>query len=241
MTTFSANQLAYSIGKRFIVKEISLTVTQGQITGLLGPNGAGKTTSFCMMVGLLRPTLGTTHLDRKDITHMPYYRRAKLGIGYLPQEGSVFRGLSVRANILAMLETGTSHSRKKRQEILAKLLQDFALESIADNLGSELSGGERRRVEVARALGLNPLFMLLDEPFAGVDPLAIGDMKTLITDLKKRGIGVLITDHNVRDTLDICDTAAIVNEGQILVHGRPEELLADDRARQVYFGDSFNL
>ena len=225
---------------RKVVDGVSVEVKQGEIVGLLGPNGAGKTTSFYMMVGLVRPDKGLVFLDTKEITRLPMYKRAQLGIGYLPQEVSVFRKLSVEDNILAILEM-TPLSKAERTEKAEKLLQEFSLTKVRKTLGNRLSGGEKRRTEIARALATDPKFVLLDEPFAGVDPIAVEDIQAIISDLKKRNIGVLITDHNVQETLSITDRAYLLFEGKILKSGTAEELANDEQVRKVYLGQNFVL
>jgi lipopolysaccharide export system ATP-binding protein len=215
-------------------------VKQGEIVGLLGPNGAGKTTSFYMMVGLVRPDEGSVFLDDVEITKLPMYKRAQMGIGYLPQEVSVFRKLSVEDNIMAILEM-TSMSKEERSEKLEQLLEEFSLTHVRKNLGNRLSGGEKRRTEIARALATNPKFVLLDEPFAGVDPIAVEDIQSIISELKKRNIGILITDHNVQETLSITDRAYLLFEGSILKSGTAEELASDEQVRKVYLGQNFVL
>ena len=226
---------------RQVVKDVSLTINTGEIVGLLGPNGAGKTTSFYMIVGLIRSNRGHVFLDEKDITHMAMHQRARLGIGYLPQESSVFRKLTVAQNILAILQLRKELTNLQRQEALEKLLQEFHIAHLRNNPGISLSGGERRRVEIARALAMEPRFILLDEPFAGIDPISVIDIKRIITHLKDRNIGVLITDHNVRETLDICQRAYIVSEGTIIATGSPQEILKNKKVREVYLGHEFDL
>ena len=225
---------------RNVVGGVSIEVSQGEIVGLLGPNGAGKTTSFYMIVGLVRPDAGKVYLDGKDITNLPMYKRAQLGIGYLPQEVSVFRKLSVEDNILAILEM-TDLTKPQREEKLEKLLSEFSLNHVRTNLGNRLSGGEKRRTEIARALATDPKFVLLDEPFAGVDPIAVEDIQSIVSDLKKRNIGVLITDHNVQETLSITNRAYLLFEGKILKSGTAEELANDEQVRKVYLGQNFVL
>ncbi|MBN3035274.1 MAG: LPS export ABC transporter ATP-binding protein [Bacteroidales bacterium] len=225
---------------RTVVNEVSLDVSQGEIVGLLGPNGAGKTTTFYMIVGLIKPYSGHIYLDQREITEEPMYRRAQLGIGYLPQESSVFRKLSVEDNIRAVLEfTGMSHS--EQQERLEGLIEEFGLQHVRKSLGIQLSGGERRRTEIARALAVNPHFILLDEPFAGVDPIAVEDIQSIVSKLKGKNIGVLITDHNVHETLSITDRAYLLFEGAILKSGTSEELAQDEHVRRVYLGKNFEL
>lgn len=223
-----------------VVKDVSLTVDQGEVVGLLGPNGAGKTTSFYMIVGLVKADLGKITLDNIDITDYPIHLRALRGVGYLPQEASVFRDLSVEANIYAVLEN-RDIPKIKRKTLLEGLIKDFGLNHIRKSKGSSLSGGERRRVEIARALALEPNFILLDEPFAGVDPLAVMDIQQVIKSLKQRNIGVLITDHNVRETLDIVDRAYIMNNGELLVSGTPTEIINNEKARKFYLGEEFRM
>ncbi|MEY4604084.1 MAG: hypothetical protein RIT43_1376 [Bacteroidota bacterium] len=225
---------------RDVVKGVSIEVNQGEIVGLLGPNGAGKTTSFYMIVGLVKPDEGTVYLDDTDITYYPMYRRSQLGIGYLPQEVSVFRKLSVEDNILAILEM-TDLNKQERLERLEQLLEEFSLTHVRKNLGNRLSGGEKRRTEIARALATNPKFVLLDEPFAGVDPIAVEDIQGIVSELRKRNIGILITDHNVQETLSITDRAYLLFEGSILKSGTAEELAADEQVRRVYLGQNFVL
>ncbi len=225
---------------RNVVNGVSIEVNQGEIVGLLGPNGAGKTTSFYMIVGLVKPDSGKVFLDETEITQFPMYKRSQLGIGYLPQEVSVFRKLSVEDNIMAILEMGklNKEDRKKRLE---QLLDEFSLNHVRKNLGNRLSGGEKRRTEIARALATDPKFVLLDEPFAGVDPIAVEDIQSIISELKTRNIGILITDHNVQETLSITDRAYLLSEGEILKSGTPEELAADDQVRRIYLGQNFEL
>lgn len=225
---------------RVVVNGVNVEVSQGEIVGLLGPNGAGKTTSFYMMVGLVKPDTGSVFLDDTDITKMPMYKRAQLGLGYLPQEVSVFRKLSVEDNIMAILEMGPL-SKAAREAKLEKLLDEFSLGHVRKNLGDRLSGGEKRRTEIARALATDPKFILLDEPFAGVDPIAVEDIQAIVWELKKRNIGILITDHNVQETLSITDRAYLLFEGQILKSGTAEELAADEQVRKVYLGQNFQL
>ncbi len=235
-----AQGLRKTYGQRTVVKEVGLRVAQGEVVGLLGPNGAGKTTSFYMMVGLVKPDQGTITMGGQDITGRPLHQRALMGIGYLPQEASVFRDLSVESNILAVLEN-RELEKQEREALLEELIQDFGLSHIRRSRGSALSGGERRRVEIARALALGPKFVLLDEPFAGVDPLAVKDIQEIITGLKKRNIGVLITDHNVRETLGIVGQAYIMSDGQLLAFGTPEQIINDERARKFYLGEEFRM
>ncbi|XGA78905.1 LPS export ABC transporter ATP-binding protein [Halomonas sp. CH40] len=239
--TLTARHLAKSYKRRRVVKDINLDIAQGSIVGLLGPNGAGKTTSFYMIVGLVKADAGKVYIDELDLTRAPMHERAIAGIGYLPQEASIFRKLSVADNIMAILETRKGLSRAERKGLLEQLLEDFHITHIRDNLGMSLSGGERRRVEIARSLATDPHFILLDEPFAGVDPISVGDIKTIIRALKARNIGVLITDHNVRETLDICDTAYIVGDGHIIASGSPHTILDNQQVRDIYLGEDFKL
>jgi lipopolysaccharide export system ATP-binding protein len=225
---------------RDVVKGVSIEVKQGEIVGLLGPNGAGKTTSFYMIVGLVKPDDGKVFLDDRDITSFPMYKRSQMGLGYLPQEVSVFRKLTVEDNIMAILEI-TDLNKKERHERLEQLLNEFSLNHVRKNLGNRLSGGEKRRTEIARALATNPKFLLLDEPFAGVDPIAVEDIQSIISKLKKRNIGILITDHNVQETLSITDRAYLLFEGNILKSGTATELAADEQVRKVYLGQNFEL
>lgn len=235
-----ATGLKKQYGKRTVVKEVSLTVDAGEVVGLLGPNGAGKTTSFYMIVGLVAANAGQVSLAGQDITHAPMHTRARLGLSYLPQEASIFRKMTVTENIQAVLEL---HHRDKNiiKQKLEALLEDLHIMHIKDSLALSLSGGERRRVEIARALANDPKFILLDEPFAGVDPIAVIDIQTIIRFLKRRGIGVLITDHNVRETLGICDKAYIISDGTVLTHGSPTEIVQNPQVRQVYLGENFSL
>lgn len=239
MKLFTTN-IKKSYRGRSVVDGVSVEVKQGEIVGLLGPNGAGKTTSFYMIVGLVRPDQGQVFLDELEITKLPMYKRAQLGIGYLPQEVSVFRKLSVEDNIMAILEM-TPLSSTQRKQKLEKLLEEFGLVAIRKNLGDRLSGGEKRRTEIARALATDPKFILLDEPFAGVDPIAVEDIQSIISELRNRNIGVLITDHNVQETLSITDRAYLLFEGKILKSGTAEELAADEQVRKVYLGQNFVL
>jgi len=241
MIRLEANSLAKSYRGREVIKDVSLSVEQGEIIGLLGPNGAGKTTCFYMIVGLISADRGTIRLQQDDITRLPIHQRARLGVGYLPQEASVFRKLSVYDNLMAILETRKDLTQAQREEKAQALLEEFHITHIRDSKGMVLSGGERRRVEIARALANDPKFILLDEPFAGVDPISVSDIKQTIRHLKDRGIGVLITDHNVRETLDICERAYIVSEGRILAEGNAEAILANPQVRQAYLGDEFRL
>lgn len=236
-----AENLIKKYKQRAVVNGISVEVSQGEIVGLLGPNGAGKTTTFYMIVGLIRPYAGSIHLDDRDITGFPMYKRGQLGIGYLAQEASVFRNLSVEDNILAILEMGTTLSKKERKERMEQLLEEFSITHVRKSLGKVLSGGERRRTEIARALAVNPNFILLDEPFAGIDPIAVEEIQRLVSELIKRNIGVLITDHNVHETLNITDRAYLLYEGQILKAGTAEQLADDPEARKLYLGEKFKL
>jgi lipopolysaccharide export system ATP-binding protein len=236
-----ASNLVKEYRKRRVVNGVSLEVGGGEIVGLLGPNGAGKTTSFYMIVGLISCDSGVISIDDKEIMHLPIHARARMGLGYLPQEASVFRKLSVAQNIMAILETLPELSRKERQARLDELLESFHITHIRDSLGMSLSGGERRRVEIARALATRPRYLLLDEPFAGVDPISVLDIQGIIRQLKSQGIGVLITDHNVRETLGICERAYIVSEGQVIANGTPEDVLNNQKVRQVYLGENFHL
>ncbi len=236
-----ANNLAKAYKNRKVVKDVSLSVKQGQIVGLLGPNGAGKTTSFYMIVGLVPNDSGSIILNDEDVTQEPMHERARKGIGYLPQEASIFRKLSVYQNIMAILETRKDLNASSREEKAESLIEEFNINHIRDNLGMSLSGGERRRVEIARALAAEPQYILLDEPFAGVDPISVGDIKKIINHLKQRGIGVLITDHNVRETLDVCELAYIVSHGELIAQGTSSEILANQKVRDVYLGEQFTL
>lgn len=241
MAKLEARNLAKSYKGRKVVIDVSMTVEQGQIVGLLGPNGAGKTTCFYMIAGLVRADRGEVFLNQKRVTKLPIHGRAHAGLSYLPQEASVFRKLTVADNILAILETRKGLNRAARKQQLETLLQEFHIEHIRDSLGMALSGGERRRVEIARAIATDPQFILLDEPFAGVDPISVSDIKNIVSHLKQRGLGVLITDHNVRETLDICEKAYIVSEGHIIAEGPPSEILNHQKVREVYLGDHFRL
>ena len=236
-----AVSLEKSYKKRTVVKDVSIEINSGEIVGLLGPNGAGKTTSFYMIVGLVSPDKGQIFIDEVELTHLPIHERAHRGLSYLPQEASVFRKLSVSDNIMAILELQKHLTDEERQRRLHELLQEFHIYHIRDNLGISLSGGERRRVEIARALATSPAFVLLDEPFAGVDPISVVDIKRIITHLCSKKIGILITDHNVRETLDICERAYIVNEGEIICQGSPQVILSNQKVREVYLGDEFDL
>jgi lipopolysaccharide export system ATP-binding protein len=241
MTTLSASGLEKSYKSRKVVSSLSLEVSNGEVVGLLGPNGAGKTTAFYMIVGLVPCDAGRIRLGDTDLTGLPMHRRAQMGLGYLPQEASVFRKLSVEDNVLAVLETRRDLERAAREQRLEELLEELRIGHVRRSLGLSLSGGERRRVEIARALAAEPHFMLLDEPFAGVDPLSVLDIQRIIRELTSRGIGVLITDHNVRETLGVCGRAYIVNQGTVIAQGTAEEILANPQVREVYLGESFRL
>lgn len=236
-----AEQLNKKYKSREIVKSVSLHIQCGEIVGLLGPNGAGKTTSFYMIVGLIHADNGHIRLDDKDITHLAVHARAKLGISYLPQEASIFRKLTVAQNIMAILELRQDLNKAERKRILEELLTEFRITHVRDTLGMSVSGGERRRAEIARALATNPKFILLDEPFAGIDPISVVDVKRIISHLRARGVGVLITDHNVRETLTICERAYIVNQGEIICEGAPQTILNNSKVRAVYLGEDFDL
>jgi len=235
-----SNNLIKTYGSKNVVNGVSVEVNQGEIVGLLGPNGAGKTTNFYMIVGLVKPDGGTVYLDGKEITKLPMYKRAQLGVGYLPQEASVFRDLTVEDNVMAILEM-TKLSKKEQKEKLESLLEEFGLNRVRTNMGKVLSGGERRRVEIARALATEPNFILLDEPFAGVDPIAVEDIQAIVAKLRTRNIGVLITDHNVQETLSITDRAYLLFEGKLLKQGTAEDLAGDELVRKVYLGKNFVL
>ncbi len=241
MTELAIEHLAKNYKKRAVVKDVSLSVRQGEIIGLLGPNGAGKTTCFYMILGLIASDSGKITIDNIDITGKPVHARAKLGIGYLPQEASVFRKLSVSDNILAVLQIRKELSVTKQYEMLESLLAEFQLQKVRDSLGISLSGGERRRLEIARALASEPKFILLDEPFAGVDPISIAEIKKIIKYLAQKNIGVIITDHNVRETLDICERAYILNNGSVIAAGTAEDILNNQEVRQVYLGENFYI
>ena len=236
-----AKHLAKSYKSRQVVRDVSIEVSTGQIVGLLGPNGAGKTTTFYMIVGLVPLDKGEIHIDQLDITYQPMHERARRGIGYLPQEASIFRKLTVYENLIAILQTRKELSRAQQEQAADELLDDFNINHIRNNLGMSLSGGERRRVEIARALAANPKFILLDEPFAGVDPISVNDIKKIIYQLKERDIGVLITDHNVKETLDVCEVAYIVSHGELIASGSADEILANQTVRDVYLGEQFAL
>ncbi len=240
VSILNVSSLQKSFKKRQVVKDVTLNIKSGEVVGLLGPNGAGKTTSFYMIVGLIAADSGSIELDGQQLKHLPIHIRAKMGLGYLPQEASIFRKMTVAENIVAILQIN-NQDKKVIQEKLEKLLLDLNIAHLRDNAALSLSGGERRRVEIARVLATEPRFILLDEPFAGVDPIAVIDIQTIIAFLKSRGIGVLITDHNVRETLKICDRAYIISEGQVLAHGLPDDLVQDEQVRRVYLGKDFNF
>lgn len=241
MSVLYAEHLAKSYKQRQVVKDVSLNVKSGEIVGLLGPNGAGKTTTFYMVVGLVRHDHGTIRIDDQDISTLPMHDRAKQGIGYLPQEASIFRRLSVYDNLMSVLQVRKNINDKQRKERAEELITEFHIEHIRNSLGQSLSGGERRRVEIARALAANQKFILLDEPFAGVDPISVIDIKKIIVNLKERGLGVLITDHNVRETLDVCERAYIVGSGEMIASGTPQQVLENPDVKRVYLGDQFKL
>ncbi|CAL1239577.1 LPS export ABC transporter ATP-binding protein [Candidatus Methylocalor cossyra] len=241
MTTLSARHLIKRYHRRNVVDGVSLAMESGEIVGLLGPNGAGKTTSFYMIVGLIGPDSGNILLDQRDITHLPMHERARLGIGYLPQEPSIFRKLDVANNLRAVLELRKGLTRRQREELIEELLDEFNISHLRDQPAMGLSGGERRRVEIARALACEPRFMLLDEPFAGVDPLSIIDIQKIIDHLRKRGIGILITEHNVRETLGICNRAYILAGGRVIAEGTAEDIVRNQEVRQVYLGENFTM
>lgn len=241
MAVLSAENLAKSYKGRKVVVDVSLTVKSGEIVGLLGPNGAGKTTTFYMVVGLVARDNGSISIDGDDISLLPMHARARRGIGYLPQEASIFRRLTVYNNLMAVLETRADLDQQGREARAEELLDEFHIQHIRDSLGQALSGGERRRVEIARALAANPKFILLDEPFAGVDPISVIDIKNIIKHLRDSGLGVLITDHNVRETLDVCEHAYIVSQGHMIAHGTPAEILENEHVKRVYLGDQFRL
>ena len=240
MSLISAQSLRKTYGKRTVVHDVSFDVNSGEVVGLLGPNGAGKTTCFYMVIGLVAVDGGSVHMDTHDLTHMAIHQRARMGLSYLPQEPSIFRKLTVEENIRAILEL-KPYSKSEREEHLDNLLNDLHIDHLREATAVSLSGGERRRVEIARALAINPRFILLDEPFAGVDPIAVIDIQKLVHFLVERDIGVLITDHNVRETLGICDRAYIINEGRVLIAGTPDLIIQDDSARKVYLGENFRL
>ncbi|MBQ85828.1 MAG: LPS export ABC transporter ATP-binding protein [Gammaproteobacteria bacterium] len=237
----SAHNLAKNFKGRDVVKDVSIEISQGQIVGLLGPNGAGKTTCFYMIVGLIQADSGRVLLDQKDITKLPIHNRARHGLSYLPQESSIFRNLTVEENVLAILQARRELTREVREKKLEQLLEEFSIVHIRNSKGMSLSGGERRRTEIARTLATDPKFILLDEPFAGVDPISVNDIKTIINQLRDRGIGILLTDHNVRETLDICEKAYIVNEGRLLADGDANAILSNEKVRSVYLGPQFKI
>ena len=237
----SAHNLAKNFKGRDVVKDVSIAISQSQIVGLLGPNGAGKTTCFYMIVGLIQADSGRVLLDQKDMTKLPIHDRARHGLSYLPQESSIFRNLTVEENVLAILQARQELTRKEREEKLEQLLEEFSIVHIRDSKGMSLSGGERRRTEIARTLATDPKFILLDEPFAGVDPISVSDIKTIINQLKDRGIGILLTDHNVRETLDICEKAYIVSEGRLIADGDANAILSNEKVRSVYLGSQFKI
>lgn len=241
MSVLYAEHLAKSYKQRKVVKDVSLNVKSGEIVGLLGPNGAGKTTTFYMVVGLVRHDHGTIRIDNEDISTLPMHDRAKQGIGYLPQEASIFRRLSVYDNLMSVLQVRKDINDEERKARAEELISEFHIEHIRNSLGQSLSGGERRRVEIARALAANPKFILLDEPFAGVDPISVIDIKKIIVNLKERGLGVLITDHNVRETLDVCERAYIVGSGEMIASGTPQQVLENPDVKRVYLGEQFKL
>ena len=241
MTVLAATHLSKSYGKRPVVKDVSFSVSQGEVVGILGPNGAGKTTCFYMTIGLVRQDGGQILIDNQDISELPMHGRARKGLGYLPQEPSIFRKLSVRDNILAILEMRKDLNTQQRLEKLDSLLNEFHITHLTESYGMSLSGGERRRVEIARALATDPKFILLDEPFAGVDPISVNDIKSIIRHLSDKGIGVLITDHNVRETLDICTRAYIIGEGHVIAEGTTAHILSDQKVRDTYLGDNFTM
>ena len=239
-TGLRVENLRKSYSKKLVIRDVSLALDQGEVVALLGPNGSGKTTTFYAIAGLIHPEGGHIYIDGRDVTALPMYRRAKLGIGYLPQEMSIFRGLSAEDNIMAILEI-SEPKRARRRERLEQLLSEFSIEHLRRAPALALSGGERRRVEIARCLAANPRYLLLDEPFAGVDPISVGDIRHLVAELKKRGIGVLITDHNVRETLEIVDRAYILHDGKVLMSGSPRDVVENENVRRVYLGDSFRI
>jgi lipopolysaccharide export system ATP-binding protein len=237
----SAHNLAKNFKGRNVVKDVSIEISQSQIVGLLGPNGAGKTTCFYMIVGLIQPDSGKVLLDQKDMTKLPIHDRARHGLSYLPQESSIFRNLTVEENVLAILQARQELTRQEREKKLEQLLEEFSIVHIRNSKGMSLSGGERRRTEIARTLATDPKFILLDEPFAGVDPISVSDIKTIINQLKDRGIGILLTDHNVRETLDICEKAYIVSEGRLIADGNANAILSNEKVRSVYLGSQFKI
>lgn len=241
MATLTAENLAKAYKKRKVVEDVSLEVKSGEIVGLLGPNGAGKTTTFYMVVGIVQRDAGKITIDGEDISLLPLHERARRGIGYLPQEASIFRRLSVYDNLMAVLEIRHDLNSDQRKERAEELMEEFSITHLRDSIGQSLSGGERRRVEIARALAANPKFILLDEPFAGVDPISVLDIKKIIQHLRDYGLGVLITDHNVRETLDVCERAYIVSQGHLIAHGTPEMILENEQVKRVYLGEGFRL
>ena len=236
-----AHNLAKNFKGRDVVKDVSIEISQSQIVGLLGPNGAGKTTCFYMIVGLIQANSGKVLLDQKDVTQLPIHDRARHGLSYLPQESSIFRNLTVEENVLAILQARKELTQEQTEEKLEQLLEEFSIEHIRNSKGMSLSGGERRRTEIARTLATDPKFILLDEPFAGVDPISVSDIKTIINQLKDRGIGILLTDHNVRETLDICEKAYIVSEGHVIADGDADAILSNEKVRSVYLGSQFKI
>ncbi len=240
MHTLEITELKKSYNGKFVVSDISLNINSGEVVGLLGPNGAGKTTTFYMILGLISPDAGIIYLDGENLSSSPMYKRARKGIGYLPQESSIFRKLKVEDNIKAVLEI-IDTDKKTRKEKLSSIMKEFNLSSFSDRLGYQLSGGERRKVEIARAIAVDPVFILLDEPFAGIDPLAVNELKKTFRQLTDRGIGLIITDHNVRETLSITDRAYIINDGRILAHGSPDDLISNDLVKRTYLGEEFRL
>lgn len=241
MSVLKALHLKKTYKKRTVVSDVSLSVSSGSVVGLLGPNGAGKTTSFYMIVGIISSEEGQVTLDDHDLTSLPMHARARAGLGYLPQENSIFRKLTVYQNLMGVVELLPGLTKSEKEDRVNKLLEEFSVSKLRNNVGMSLSGGERRRVEIARALAANPKFILLDEPFAGVDPISVGEIKEIILHLRDRGIGVLITDHNVRETLDVCEKSYIVNAGQIIAKGTAQEVLSNDKVKSVYLGKDFSL
>jgi len=241
MSELKAIHLRKTYKKRVVVKDVSISVKSGSIVGLLGPNGAGKTTSFYMIVGIISTEKGQVTLDGQDITHLPMHLRARAGVGYLPQENSIFRKLTVHDNLLGVVQLQKNLSASEMEKRVSDLLKEFSITHLRDNIGISLSGGERRRVEIARALAASPKFILLDEPFAGVDPISVAEIKNIIQHLKNRGIGILITDHNVRETLDVCEKAYIVNSGELIAQGTATDILNNDKVKNVYLGENFTL
>ncbi len=241
MSVLKALHLKKTYKKRTVVSDVSLSVSSGSVVGLLGPNGAGKTTSFYMIVGIISSEEGQVILDDHDLTSLPMHARARAGLGYLPQENSIFRKLTVYQNLMGVVELLPGLTKSEKEDRVNKLLEEFSVSKLRNNIGMSLSGGERRRVEIARALAANPKFILLDEPFAGVDPISVGEIKEIILHLRDRGIGVLITDHNVRETLDVCEKSYIVNAGQIIAKGTAQEVLSNDKVKSVYLGKDFSL